>query len=282
MKRTRLKCSMVVVIALVLALVGAQNLALDRPAERSSYYGGLGPENCVDGNYYSRHSGNVLCHTGNEKNPWFRVKLDGVHHVKMISVTNRSDCCQDRLKTSELLVGNSTTPTDNPVCENAVVDEGGFYDCDLWGEYVFVRRVTPKTTDSPYNLCEISVWGDRNIAPLGLASMQTTDGDNDATKAQTPAPISNDYARTAKYSMTLIDGGVDPWWQLDLGLPGIPIKYVLLTPRVTSGENECNPGIEVLVGDDATPGANSSCMGVFSNQNGMEVPCNLAGQFVTV
>jgi len=42
---------------------------------------------------------------------------------------------------SELLVGNSTTPTDNPSC-GVVVDDGGFYDCDLWGRYVTLRRTT--------------------------------------------------------------------------------------------------------------------------------------------
>jgi len=36
------------------------------------------------------------------------------------------------------------------------------------------------------------------------------------------------------------------------------------------------------VGDDPTPGANSSCIGVFDNSQGKEVSCGLAGRYVTI
>jgi len=112
--------------------------------------------------------------------------------------------------------------------------------------------------------------------------MQTTSGSQTADKAQTPAPISTKYERINKYSLSLTNGGTDPWWQLDFGREGIPIKYVLLTPRESTDATSCNPGMEVLVGDDPTPGANPSCIGLFDNVRGKEVSCGLAGRYVTV
>jgi len=145
----------------------------------------------------------------------------------MTGVINRFDL-QSRLGVVEFRVGNSTTVTDNPTCDVDITD-GGFYECDLWGSYVFISR---KVSFNEYlNLGEITIWGDKNIAPLGTASMQTTSGSQTADKASTPAPIDSDYDRIDKYSLSLTNGGNDPWWQLDFGRDGIPIKYVLTTPR---------------------------------------------------
>ena len=95
------------------------------------------------------------------------VDLEDVYHVQMIAVINREDIVHDKLAGSELRVGNSTDPLDNPSC-GVVVDDGGFYDCDRWGRYVTLRR----TTDlfEVLNVGEISVWAQKNICPKGVAS----------------------------------------------------------------------------------------------------------------
>jgi len=59
-----------------------------------------------------------------------------------------------------------------------------------------------------------------------------------------------------KGSYTEIGGGEDPFWQLDLGLEGLPIKEVLLISLEVGSQES---GFFVRVGDEADPYANSLC-----------------------
>jgi len=145
----------------------AQNVAKGKPATQSSTERDLVATKCFDGNYYGFGETAGLCSTQPETNPQITVDLGEVYHVLMIAVINREDCCQDRLVGSELRVGNSTDPLDNSSC-GVVVDDGGFYDCDLWGRYVTLRRAT--SVQDYFNVAEIGVWAQRNICPRGVAS----------------------------------------------------------------------------------------------------------------
>jgi len=84
-----------------------------------------------------------VCHTATEYNPWVRIDLAEIVHVLTIAVTNREDA-RDYIRAigSELRVGNSTASgTANPVCETRdKVDDGGIWNCDLWGKHVAIRR----------------------------------------------------------------------------------------------------------------------------------------------
>jgi len=70
---------------------------------------------------------------------------------------------------STLHVGNSTTVTDNPSCD-VIVNDSGYYTCDLWGKYVGIH----KSSAAEFVVCELAVFADRNIAPSGTASQSTT------------------------------------------------------------------------------------------------------------
>jgi len=64
-----------------------------------------------------------------------------------------------------------TDPKDaNPSC-GVVVDEGGIYDCDLWGSVVTLRRAT--LVNDWYHVAEIAVFAEKNIAPKGVASQES-------------------------------------------------------------------------------------------------------------
>jgi len=95
------------------------------------------------------------------------VDLEAVYHVLMIAVINRENMLYEKLAGSELRVGNSTDPLDNLSC-GVVVDDGGFYDCDVWGRYVTLRRTT--NVNDYFHVAEISVWAQKNICPKGVAS----------------------------------------------------------------------------------------------------------------
>ena len=132
-------------VSLLCVYVTCQNIGLGKPSFAWPYYGGLIAPNCFDGNYYSRHGGNALCHTGNAANAWFRVELGAVYHVRTAVVINRDDCCTTRIGTSAFHVGNSTDPGSNPHC--ATFTDGGFFDCDLWGSHASVRRFVAMSTE---------------------------------------------------------------------------------------------------------------------------------------
>jgi len=110
----------------------------------------------------------------------------------MIAVINQEweTSSASTLGPSELRVGNSTNPDQNPSCGVTVMD-GGFFDCRLKGRYVTLRRTS--TLNAFYHFAEISVWADQNICPLGTATMSTTfspvSGDRLAEYAQTPVPV---------------------------------------------------------------------------------------------
>ena len=174
----------------------AQNVAKGKPATMTSEdSGGSSASICFDGDYYANGL-DWTCYTASEVHPSVTVDLEAVFHVQMIAVINRGDNNYGRIKTSELRVGNSTDPLENPPCD-VVVNDGGFYDCDLWGQYVTLRRV--HTKDRPFHVGEISVWAQKNICPKGIASLETVS--SSATNAQDPVPIKAKRSRS-KFSQT--------------------------------------------------------------------------------
>ncbi|CAI9545486.1 unnamed protein product [Staurois parvus] len=56
--------------------------------------------------------------THNDLSPWWRVDLLKPYSVAYITITNRGDCCGERLSGAEILVGNSLNDNgnDNPRC----------------------------------------------------------------------------------------------------------------------------------------------------------------------
>ncbi|XP_051520736.1 pentraxin fusion protein-like [Myxocyprinus asiaticus] len=86
----------------------SENLASGARAVQSSTYSQLGiAENAVDGNKESEYFEGSCTHTAAEKNPWWRVDLTEVHKVTMITITNRADCCEERIIRAQIHIGNS-------------------------------------------------------------------------------------------------------------------------------------------------------------------------------
>ncbi|XP_072110435.1 fucolectin-4-like isoform X1 [Mobula birostris] len=83
------------------------NVALrGRAIQSSTGYGGVA-DRAIDGNknpYYH----NLSCtHTNAELQPWWSVDLFTVERVFLVKITNRGDCCWDRLKNAKVIVGDS-------------------------------------------------------------------------------------------------------------------------------------------------------------------------------
>ena len=78
-------------------------------------YGGKASRG-VDGNRNSQWGGGSCTHTKKQNKPWWRVDLGSPQNIKKVSLTNRGDCCQNRLRRIQIRVGNvDNNPTANPV-----------------------------------------------------------------------------------------------------------------------------------------------------------------------
>lgn len=84
-----------------------ENAATGGTATQSSQLDGLGDaNNAIDRNRSSTYSDGACSHTKAEIDPWWRVDLGKVHNVTFVTVTNRGDCCSDRISGAEIRVGS--------------------------------------------------------------------------------------------------------------------------------------------------------------------------------
>ena len=87
------------------------NLAKNRPtAQSSTGFGGVAARG-VDGNRNPQWKGGSCTHTNRQRKPWWRVDLGTPQRVKRVKITNRGDCCAQRLRNVEIYVG---TKANNP------------------------------------------------------------------------------------------------------------------------------------------------------------------------
>ena len=149
--------------------VCAVNVALNKPASSSSTNNGGRPENAVDGKTSSVHEGKKCTETKSEKSPWWTVDLLEAAKIQFVRLTTR--CCDDLpIKNAEIRVGNSTTPTSNPLCYwiSKELDEGvtETFECvePLVGKYVSILR---SGVEDVLSLCEVEVF---SASGLSIAS----------------------------------------------------------------------------------------------------------------
>ena len=67
-------------------------------ATQSSIYGNFLPNNAIDGNLLTFN------HTQNDNNSWWQVTLPRDIYINKINITNRHDCCQDRLTNFDVMI----------------------------------------------------------------------------------------------------------------------------------------------------------------------------------
>ncbi|KAG7469114.1 hypothetical protein MATL_G00125470 [Megalops atlanticus] len=141
-----------------------ENVALYGKATQSSLLRGEWAafghaSNAIDGNTEGTLALGSCTHTEEEDHPWWRVDLLKRYRITSVTITNRKDCCADRIEGAEIRIGDSLTNkgNDNPRC--AVIDTipaGGSvkYICSksMVGRYVNV--ILPKK-EAWLTLCEV-------------------------------------------------------------------------------------------------------------------------------
>ncbi|XP_078280528.1 uncharacterized protein LOC144607509 [Rhinoraja longicauda] len=90
------------------------NVAFGAPPTQSSTYRGAGAERANDGNNDNNFADGSCTQTNKSKNPWWRVDLIDSYNVSAVRITNRADCCWDRLQGAEVRIGDSVSNDGNP------------------------------------------------------------------------------------------------------------------------------------------------------------------------
>ncbi|KAG7469844.1 hypothetical protein MATL_G00133160 [Megalops atlanticus] len=124
-----------------------ENVALRGIAAQSSQFDHLTQAmNAIDGLRNAEYSSGSCTHTKLQTDPWWRVDLRRKYRVNSVNITNRGDCCHERINGAEIRIGNSmeNNGNNNPVC--AVVSaipagESVTFECHgMEGRYVNVIR----------------------------------------------------------------------------------------------------------------------------------------------
>ncbi|XP_078610906.1 uncharacterized protein LOC144881610 [Branchiostoma floridae x Branchiostoma japonicum] len=139
------------------------NIARGHEATQSSQFEQAGPERAVDGNVDAMWTGNSCTHTTDwDDQPWWRVDLGASKCVDRVVVTNRKDCCSERLDGFRVYVGDDPNVAANPSCGDGQEAAGRVtipVDCGgLTGRYVGITL--PRYGWQPLTLCEVQVFGD--------------------------------------------------------------------------------------------------------------------------
>ena len=101
-------------VAFVCMLFDLGNIAKGKNTKQSSTAYGGDSKRAVDGNRNNRYGGRSCTHTRKEAGAWWRVDLGVAQKIGNVRITNRGDCCEDRLKNVYIHVGNTdNTPIPN-------------------------------------------------------------------------------------------------------------------------------------------------------------------------
>ncbi|XP_075143700.1 pentraxin fusion protein-like [Leptodactylus fuscus] len=87
---------------------GAKNVAPQGIATQSSYYGSRSEvRTAIDGSLSANYLAGECTHTRNQMSPWWSLDLKSSHRVASVAITNRQDCCRERINGAEIRIGDS-------------------------------------------------------------------------------------------------------------------------------------------------------------------------------
>ncbi|XP_049328359.1 fucolectin-like [Astyanax mexicanus] len=159
-----------------------EDLALRGNATQSSssdfpqFHAALANDGITNTNIYA-----LSCSTTDRENqPWWRVDLLDVFNIGKVIVTNRGDCCPERLNGTEIRIGNSlqNNGNNNPRCAviNSTVPAVSYnFTCNMTGRYV--NLVIP-ADGAVLTLCEVEVYKAPELIKKGNLRMKMYSSEN--------------------------------------------------------------------------------------------------------
>ncbi|XP_070786293.1 uncharacterized protein [Enoplosus armatus] len=238
------------------------NVALKGNATQSSTLSFAGASKAIDGRRNSFYSHGFCSHTAeDETNPWWRVDLQRTYIVTSVKITNRGDCCAERLDGAEIRIGNlqENNGNNNPRCASISHIRAGktyTYHCDGGSmEGRFVNVIIPGRRKT-LTLCEVEVYAVPAVEPLPNVALNRSTAQssiyNDAVGKPSEAVsgffLHNSCSHTKKQS--------NPWWRVDL-LAVHKVSAVTITNR-----EDCCPqrliGAQILIGNSLLDNGNKN------------------------
>ncbi|XP_050969665.1 uncharacterized protein LOC127167580 [Labeo rohita] len=247
------------------------NVKLSRIAAQSSVFEYYRADCAIDGIQYAPGAASFCTHSQREKNPWWRLDLLDIYYITIVTITNRADCCPERINGAEIRIENylENNGNNNPICAVVTSIPAGAsysYSCPhMEGRYVNI--VIPG--DNRFlMLCEVEVnrGFPENIAIKGKAIQSST------FYFQARAAIDND-----DLTYTHIKTETNPWWRLDLKNQQI-IGEVTVTNRIDCCFEQID-GAEIRIGNSLENNGNSNsiCAEISSIPAGQSVSYSCGG-----
>ncbi|XP_053335742.1 fucolectin-like [Clarias gariepinus] len=136
------------------------NLALKGIATQSSTYSTYSANLAIDGNTESIFGSGSCVHTREDYDPWWSVDLLAVYDIGTVVITNRGDCCPERINGAEIHIGDSliNNGNTNPRCvviPGIPLGASASYTCNMRGRYVNI--IIPNIKQY-LTLCEVQVY----------------------------------------------------------------------------------------------------------------------------
>ncbi|XP_044213979.1 uncharacterized protein LOC122986724 [Thunnus albacares] len=217
--------------------------------------------NAIDGNRESRFSAGSCSITAKQNNPWWRLDLLESYMITSVIITNRGDCCEDRINGAEIRIGKNlhyNGATDTVVAVISSIAAGRSHIITL-EKHVEGRYVTVFLPGSGkiLTLCEVEVYGYRaptgeNLALQGKASQSSLysylgdaynaiDGNRDSTYADGSCSCTSYIA--------------SPWWRVDLQKTHKVFSVKITNENIYPHRLD---GAEIHVGDSTVNNGNSN------------------------
>ncbi|XP_041920157.1 fucolectin-1-like [Alosa sapidissima] len=267
---------------LAVPLPQATNLALYGRATQSDLIGNpwsgySDAHNAIDGNRDPNFNHGSCTATDTETDPWWRVDLLSPYIITSVVITNREDCCPERLNGAQIRIGNSLLDNgnNNPLAGVISSIPAGkslafTLDNGTQGRYlnVFLPGLKKLLT-----LCEVEVYGypapnGENVALKGKATQSDLSENGFANNA-----IDGNHDANASHgSCTQTQSNLNPWWRVDL-LQNYKVFSVIITNRILF-PSRLN-GAEIRIGNSLEQnGVNNPRCAVISS-----VPAGLSETF---
>uniref|UniRef100_UPI003AAD69BF uncharacterized protein n=1 Tax=Centroberyx gerrardi TaxID=166262 RepID=UPI003AAD69BF len=239
------------------------NVAVGGNVTQSSVYDTAVPEKAIDGNHASNWFQGSCATTKADFKPWWRLDLLKSYKISNVTITNREDCCPERINGAEIRIGDSLNDNGNTNPRCAVISSipavtSKTFKCDMEGRYVNI--VIPGRNEY-LTLCEVEVYGDvvedfvpsgNNVAVGGNVAQSSV---YDTAVAER-AIDGNRASHWAQGSCAHTQADFKPWWRLDL-LKSYKVSYVTITNREDCCPERIN-GAEIRIGNSLNDNGNSN------------------------
>ncbi|XP_063042591.1 uncharacterized protein LOC134437076 [Engraulis encrasicolus] len=221
-----------------------------------------------------------------DSSPTWRVDLERVYQVETVSITNRIDCCPEKLNGAQIHIGSANSA--NPRCAVvSMVPPGETYTYSCHGMEGRLVSIFVPGPGQQLALAEVQVFGRPadNLALLGAVSQSSTFS---TPQGQALGPqLSHDGDRStsdpALCSRTQEERS--PWWRLDLGEEH-QVSTVTILTRADLRPEPITQGGEIRVGSslDNNGNDNAICASVSSKvpQFNTYVCDGMVGRYVNI